>query len=198
MPGCCMVPTLLFVVGPAAAGKMTVGGEICRLTGMRLLHNHMTIDLVTPFFEFGTPAFSRLVGKFRTSIVDEVAQSNLPGLVFTYVWAFGHPGEAEAVELCARPFVERGLPVRYAELESAQSVRLERNRTEYRLEHKRSKRDLEWSEQDLLQMDRDYQLQSPPEMRTRPDWLHIDNTDLTAGETAARIVRHFDLPMVPA
>ena len=196
MRRCAMGPTMLFVIGPAAAGKMTVGMEVCRLTGMRLLHNHMTIDLVEPFFDFGTPEFRRLVEGFRTAIVDEVAQSDLPGIVFTYVWAFGHPGEAEAVEAYARPFRERGLPVRFVELQADQSVRLERNRTELRLDHKRPKRDLEWSEQDLLQMDRDYQLAAPPELRERADWLLIDNTDLTPQAAATRVVEHFELPRV--
>lgn len=189
-----MRPSLLFLVGPAAAGKMTVGMHVCQLTGMRLLHNHMTIDLVQPIFDFGTPAFHRLVEHFRTSIVEEVATSDLPGIVFTYLWGFGEPGEAEAVQAYVRPFASRGLPVRFVELQADPAERLRRNRTALRLEHKRPKRDLEWSDADLLQMDRDYQLSAPRELRERPDWLLIDNTALTPEQAAERIVEHFGLP----
>lgn len=48
---------LLILFGPPAVGKMTVGKELSALTGMKLFHNHMTIELVLPFFEFGTPPY---------------------------------------------------------------------------------------------------------------------------------------------
>ena len=44
---------LLF--GPPAVGKMSVGRELEKITGLRLFHNHMTIELVVPFFDFGLP-----------------------------------------------------------------------------------------------------------------------------------------------
>jgi hypothetical protein len=48
-------PALLFVVGPPAVGKMTVGREIAERTGLRLFHNHMSAEPVLPFFDFGSP-----------------------------------------------------------------------------------------------------------------------------------------------
>ncbi|MBC8077907.1 MAG: hypothetical protein H7Y32_17655, partial [Chloroflexales bacterium] len=47
----------VLIFGPPAVGKMTVGHELARPTGLKLFHNHMTIDLVLPFFPFGTPPF---------------------------------------------------------------------------------------------------------------------------------------------
>lgn len=73
------------VFGPPAVGKMTVGQEIAKLTGYPLLHNHMTIDLVTELFDFGTPPFCKLVPAFRQMLVSEAAASDLPGLIFTFV-----------------------------------------------------------------------------------------------------------------
>ena len=46
---------LVVLFGPPAVGKMTVGRELERLTGLPLFHNHMTIELVVPFFDFDTP-----------------------------------------------------------------------------------------------------------------------------------------------
>ena len=65
--------TLVVLIGPPASGKMTVGRELEDLTGFPLFHNHMTIELVLPFFEFGSDSFSRLVGTFRQQIFEEVA-----------------------------------------------------------------------------------------------------------------------------
>jgi hypothetical protein len=102
------VPMMVMLVGPPAVGKMTVGHELAIRTGLRLFHNHHTIDLVLRFFEFGSPPFQRLVGEFRRRIFDEVAASALPGLIFTYVWAFDQPADAAAVESYAAPFRARG------------------------------------------------------------------------------------------
>jgi uncharacterized protein YuzE len=43
-------PSLLLLFGPPAVGKTTVGQELERLTGFRLLHNHRTIDLISQYF----------------------------------------------------------------------------------------------------------------------------------------------------
>lgn len=41
---------LVFLFGPQAVGKMTIGHELEKITQLKLLHNHMTIDLLHPFF----------------------------------------------------------------------------------------------------------------------------------------------------
>jgi hypothetical protein len=187
-------PQLVFLIGPAAVGKMTVGLELQRRTGFRLLHNHMTIDLVLPFFDFGTDEFNRLVTSFRSQIVEAVADSDLPGLVFTFVWAFDEPSDAVLIERYAEAFRTRGLPVWFVELQASQEERLERNRTELRLQHKPLKRDLAWSDANLLDLDERYQLAAPAELRNRPDWLYVDTTELSPQQTAELIISHFDLP----
>lgn len=40
---------LVLIFGPQAVGKMTVGQELAKITGLKLFHNHMTIDLVSNF-----------------------------------------------------------------------------------------------------------------------------------------------------
>jgi len=160
---------LVNIVGPPAAGKMTVGHELSVRTGMPLFHNHMTIDLVTPFFDFGTPAFSRLVGSFRRQILAEVAASDLPGMIFTFVWAFDLPGEEEEVASYAAPFRERGARVLFVELEASEEERLRRNRSEFRLARKPAMRDLDWSDANLIELGRQYQLTSNGRFDGRAD-----------------------------
>ncbi len=102
---------LLIIFGPPAVGKMTVGLELQTLTGMRLFHNHMTIDLVLNFFDFGHPQFKTLVGEFRRRIFEEVAISDLAGLIFTYVWALDHESDKAFIEQSCDIFRARGATV---------------------------------------------------------------------------------------
>ena len=59
---------LVIIFGPQAVGKMTVGEELSGQTGLKLFHNHMTIDLVSNFFGYGSESGQRLVKLFRKEI----------------------------------------------------------------------------------------------------------------------------------
>ena len=75
-------------IWPTSSWKMTVGQELATLTGLKLFHNHMTIDLVSPIFDYSTKEAKRLVSLFRNEIFEEVSKSDLSGMIFTYIWAF--------------------------------------------------------------------------------------------------------------
>lgn len=187
-------PLLLFHVGPPAVGKMSVGQAIAERTGLRLFHNHIAIELALRYFDYGTPAFRRMDGEIRRLVIEEVAASDLPGLVFTFVWAFDVPEEQAFIDECARPFRERGARVLFVELEATQAERLKRNEGASRLAEKPSRRDIEASRRGLLELDERYQLNSGGKFDKRQDYLRIDNTRLTPGEVAERVIKHFDLP----
>jgi hypothetical protein len=187
-------PLLLFVVGPPAVGKMSVGQAIAERTGLRLFHNHIGIELALRYFDFGTPAFHRIDGAIRRLVIGEVAASDLPGLVFTYVWAFDVPEDQAVVEEYAKPFRERGARVLFVELETAQAERLKRIAGVSRLAEKPSRRDLDASRRDLLDGDARYQLNSGGKFDERQDYLRINNTLLAPGEVAERVIEHFALP----
>jgi hypothetical protein len=185
---------LLFVVGPPAVGKMSVGQAIAERTGLRLFHNHIAIELALRYFDYGTPAFRRIDGGIRRLVIEEVAASDLPGLVFTFVWAFNVPEEQAFVEECAGPFRERGARVLFVELEAAQAERLKRAAGAARLAEKPSRRDLDASRRDLLDDDARYQLNSGGKFDERQDYLRVNNTLLTPAEVAERVIVHFALP----
>ncbi len=42
---------LVFLYGPPGVGKYTIGLELAARTGFRLLHNHLTVNLVSAVFE---------------------------------------------------------------------------------------------------------------------------------------------------
>jgi AAA domain len=185
--------TLLFIVGPPAVGKMTVGEEIAARTGLRLFHNHIAIEPVLRFFPYDSPAGARLVDRFRRDLIEEVAASDLPGLIFTYVWAFDRPEDEQAARSYAEPFRRRGGRVLFLELQASQEVRLRRNESPSRLAAKPSKRDLAWSRRNLLELDERYQLGSDGRFDDRADHLRIDNTDLDPADVASTVITHFGL-----
>ncbi|MEL6142999.1 MAG: hypothetical protein AAFU67_15430, partial [Bacteroidota bacterium] len=65
---------------------MTVGQELAKITGLKLLHNHISLELANRFFPWSTPEFNRIDRLIRFGIFREVAASDLPGLIFTFVY----------------------------------------------------------------------------------------------------------------
>lgn len=190
-----MPQTLVILLGPPAVGKMTVGRELSALTGMPLFHNHLSIEAVLPVFGFGTAPFNRLVRNFRERMFAEVAESDLPGLVFTFVWAFDQPSDRTFIDELRALFASCGGRTVFAELWADAATRLERNGHPDRLAAKASKRDVAASSQRLLEFDRQYQLSSGGEFPF-PEHLYIDNSSTPPAEVARRIAAHFGLGMV--
>lgn len=181
----------VIIFGPPAVGKMTVGYELAKLTGFRLFHNHMTIELILNFFNFGQPQFHRLVGEFRRRIFEEVVASDLPGLIFTYVWALDQDSDKIFIDETCDLFRERGGEVYFVELEADLSERLRRNETEFRLAQKPSKRQLEESRRVLLETDRKYEMNSADDFFYAGNYIKVNNTHLSASKAAKKIVDTF-------
>ncbi|MFI8577624.1 AAA family ATPase [Rossellomorea aquimaris] len=183
----------VFVFGPQAVGKMTVGQELAKITDLKLFHNHMTIDLVGHFFDYGTKEGKRLVSLFRREIFEEVSKSNLYGMIFTYVWAFDMQEDWDYVHQVSQLFESKGGTVYFVELEADLEERLERNKSSNRLEHKPSKRDIEWSEGDLKKSMEIYRLNSLEGEIKYSNYIKINNSNLSAEEVAEIIKEKFHL-----
>jgi hypothetical protein len=182
---------LLF--GPQAVGKMTVGHELEKLTELKLFHNHMTIELVTPFFDYGTKEGSRLVSLFRQEIFEAVANSDLYGMIFTYVWAFNQQADWDFVDKVCNLFESKGADVYLVELEADLEVRIDRNKTPHRLEHKPTKRDIKWSDNELKSTMKKHRLNSFENEITKENYIKINNTNLSAEEVSQLIKHRFKL-----
>jgi len=172
---------------------MTVGAALQDLTGLRLFHNHLAIEAVLPVFDFGSPPFSRLVDGFRVRVFEEVVASELPGLIFTYVWAFDHDSDRALVERMKAIFESRGGRTVFVELWADLQTRLERNASEFRLLHKPSKRNVEESAKRLVANEAKYRMSSNGDFPFA-EYLRIDNTHVEPGAAADRIVDRFSLP----
>ena len=182
---------LLLVTGPPAVGKMTVGRAVADRSSFRLFHNHHTIEMLLDVFDYGTPAFRTLNAEFRRRVVEEAAASGAD-LVFTYVWGMDDPSEADYLERLVAPYDGH---IAVVELVAGLDTRLVRNRTEHRLAEKKSKRDVDWSDANVLELEAGYRMTSTPGLdapgeRLLARWPHlvVDNTDLSADEVADRVL----------
>src|SRR5258707_14616181 len=74
---------LVFIHGAPAVGKLTVARELAQLTGFRLFHNHLTVDLVSSVFPFGGESFVRLREQIWLAVFGEAATNDV-SLIFTF------------------------------------------------------------------------------------------------------------------
>lgn len=176
---------LLFLIGNAAVGKMTVGQELMKITDLRLFHNHMTIE---PVIEIFGNFNGTVTEKWRTVVFEEFAKSNQYGMIFTFMWAFDHQSNWDYIERIKKIFEPYGTEFYYVELVTSQEIRLARNETENRLKHKPSKRDIEKSAQMLKHHDSHYRLESLEGEIPFENYMKIDNSTL-APEAVARMIQ---------
>lgn len=185
--------TLMILFGPHAVGKMTVGQALEARTGLRLFHNHMTIELASRFFDYGTPEGSGLVHKLRWDVFEAVAGSDLPGLIFTFMWALDKPSDWAYIKRVTDLFEGKGARTLYVELEADYDVRIERNKTENRLLHKPTKRDVATSEARFRSLEARYRLNTREGEMPFEHYMKLNNTHLQPEEAAELIARRFAL-----
>lgn len=185
---------LVIILGPHAVGKMTVGQEIAKRTGLKLFHNHMSIELVLKLFDFGGKDYSTLNETIRQTVFELFAKGDHEGLIFTYMCAFDLQSEFDYLQKVIDLFEENGAKTCVVELCADFEERLERNRSENRLQQKESKRNLARSEAEMRRSSEKYRLSSyEGEKLPFANYLKIDNTHLPPEETAMCIIKHFDL-----
>jgi len=184
---------LIIIFGPQAVGKMTVGHELEKITGLKLFHNHMTIELVSHFFSYSSEVGKRLVKLFRKEVFEEVSKSDLEGLIFTYLWAFDTQEDWDYIKEVTNMFESKGGAVYFVELEADLDERLKRNVTPHRLEHKPTKRDTVWSEKEVREYTTKYRLNSNQGEILSENYIRIDNTKLSPEKVAEMIKERFGL-----
>jgi hypothetical protein len=177
---------LIIIYGPPAAGKFTVGTELARLTGYKLFHNHISIDYVKSVFEFGTPAFWRLVASVRYETIAEAARENVD-LIHTFCYEFS-VDDRHFEELISSAEDNGG---------EAHLVLLRCDETERRRRIGNESRVRIGKLTDPASLDRE----KKPELSTPfpgRETLIIDTTDTSAESAAVQILDHYGLQQQPA
>lgn len=117
----------------------------------------------------------------------------MEGLIFTYVWAFNEQSDWDYVDKVCSIFKSRGGTTYFVELDTDLDERLERNKSPLRLEHKPTKRNLEFSERDLLNSMKKYRLNSMDGEIKKENYMRINNTNISPEEAALMIKEKFKL-----
>lgn len=181
---------LVLLVGNGAVGKMTVGQELMKQTGLRLFHNHMTIEPVLEIFgQFHKGAISAM----REVIFREFAKTDNAGMIHTVMWAFDAPEDWDYINRVVEIFKEHDAEIYCVELIVPQEIRLQRNETPNRLAHKASKRNIAQSRERVLAMDRQYRFESNPGEIPFENYMRIDNSQLEPDVVASMIKERFHL-----
>ncbi len=180
---------LVFIIGSGAVGKMTVGQELMKITDLRLYHNHMAIEQVIEVFGYYD---NRAIMDLRDAVFRRFAASDNYGMIFTFMWAFDSQEDWDYVKHVVDIFKPYGTEYYCVELIASQEVRLQRNITENRIRNKPSKANREFSAERILREDK-YRLESHEGEIPFENYLRIDNTNLSAEETAKMIKDHFNL-----
>jgi hypothetical protein len=185
---------VVVIIGPPAVGKMTVGQALAQRTGLPLFHNHVVADIVAPYFPVGTPEFTTMNHEITTLMVRELSRVHPAGLILTRTHDFDNPRDAEMMALLLELVSNAETELGFVELTSPLDVRLVRNRSENRLAHKPSKRDLVESEARVRRND-SRRFRPPDDVLPWPGRrLQIDNSELPPDEVAARIADEWFTP----
>ena len=140
---------LIIISGPQAVGKMTVAEALRDKTGYRLMTNHDSIELSDIVFERKSDAQKEFNLLIRKAAFETAVKYNVD-LIFTFVMAYSEKEDWDYVMNLKNLFEETGGNFYFVELIADLDTRLKRNITPHRLERKPSKRDVTWSECDIL------------------------------------------------
>jgi len=177
---------LILLYGPPAVGKLTIAKEIARLTGFKVFHAHLTVDLVEAIFPRGTPSHSKLIWDIRYAVFAEAAQAHIDGLIFTMV--YGRNRE-QSIARCVEVVEPFGGEVCFVHVHCHAETLRQRVVREDRKQHGKIT-----SVALLNETLRNLESQSPFAAATRWDSLSLNTDVLRPVEAAQQVVVHYRLP----
>lgn len=175
---------LICIYGPPASGKLTIAKELSAITGIKVFHNHLTIDLAEEFFAWGTPAFESVVHKTRFLFFEEAAKSGTD-MIFTLVYAASY--DDNYVDRIVQTVESNGGEVCFVRLQCTPDVVKERVILPDRKRFNKIS-----SVESLERMMSRYDVFSAAPCES----LHIDTCKMTPPEAARAIAEHFGLQVI--
>ena len=169
---------LVFIHGAPAVGKLSVARELAKITGFRLFHNHLTVDLLSSVFAFGSQPFVLLREQVWLSVFREAAINGV-SLIFTF-----NPERTvreRFIEDTVGVVESEGGQVLFVELNCAQSE-LER-----RIENPSRK---EFGKLSSIEQYRALEAAGAFSFRKLPTGLSFDTTQRSPAETAVLIAEY--------
>ena len=173
---------LIFLHGMPGVGKLTVARELAKLTGFKLFHNHLTVDLLLSTFEFGSPEFVELREKIWLDVFSRAASAQID-LIFTF--AFERTVTDDFIKNARHVVESNGGQVFFVKLECAPAE------LEQRLTHPDRQAFGKLTSLEMFHELQDAGVFAHPEVPE--DDLALDTTTTTANASAKRIADELDL-----
>jgi chloramphenicol 3-O-phosphotransferase len=175
---------LVFIYGPAAAGKLTIGRALQELTGFRLFHNHLVVDTLLSVFQFGTPSFVALREQIWLSVFEAAAKDGT-SLIFTFApEATVNPS---FIDKAVWTIQQAGGKVCYVKLDCPVEV------IESRITDASRQQFLKLKSVEVFRELRQNGAENFPEL---PADLTIDTSLLSPEQSAHKICQHFEIPLL--
>jgi hypothetical protein len=174
---------LVFIHGPAAAGKYTVGRELAALTRFELYHNHLVVDEVLKVHAFGTPGFVSERDRLWREFFSQFPAPGRANIIFTF-----NPENSVPQAFIDWLFAElprRGVKLSSVEITASEAI------IEARIGSKQRQQFKKLTDVSLYRKLRNDCIFATP-LIPRTD-LRIDTGRLTPAEAAAQIAQHFGL-----
>lgn len=77
---------LIVLYGPPASGKLTVAKALSKITGYKIFHNHLLIDLLEKVLPWGSSDFKNYMDKYFFELLEVAMKHNVEGLIVTMVY----------------------------------------------------------------------------------------------------------------
>lgn len=173
---------LVYLYGPPGVGKLTIGRELAELTGFKLFHNHLAVDLAISIFRRETPEYFELIREVRGAGFLAAARADV-SLVATGVYR-GTEAYHLAMRRMIAPVLELGGQPLFVQLTCEREEWLARLQTPSRGEMKK-----------IVDPEILFGLMERADLLARMPFephLTLDTTGLPAGESARRIAAHLE------
>ena len=182
---------LVVIIGPQAVGKMTIGEKLKEKIGYTLMTNHDSIEIAIKIFSSNKDAKLKLKSKIREDVFNICLENNI-SIIFTFVVDFNTNEDILYLNELKNKFEKTGGHFYLIELEADLQTRLERNKTPHRLECKPSKRNMEWSDKELIDSMDIYRMNSIKDEIKFENYIKINNTNLSPNAVCDIIINKFN------
>lgn len=183
---------LVVITGPMAVGKMTVAEELKKRVGYNIMINHDSIEVSDKIFGFATESQNDFNWKIRRAAFETTIKYN-ESMIFTVVTDFNEKEEYKLLNELKTQFEKSGGKFYFIELSASVNERLKRNVTPNRLEKKKSKQDITWSNNNLLKGETKHRLNSKDDEIWFDNHLKINNEELSPKEVVDIIMDNYKL-----
>ena len=182
---------LVVIIGPQAVGKMTIGEKLKEKIGYTLMTNHDSIEIAIKIFSSNKDAKLKLKSKIREDVFNICLENNI-SIIFTFVVDFNTNDDFLYLNELKNKFEKTGGHFYLIELEADLQTRLDRNKTPHRLECKPSKKNIEWSDKELIESMNIYRMNSIKDEIKFENYIKINNTNLSPNAVCDIIINKFN------